>query len=117
MHGLRYEIAAEAGRLLRLLLVRLGAVPAGPGGAWRRSRRRGLLFRVGKAAGVAANLRHGFWKVWRRDVVWLSHGRGLVLGCQDGVDTVAANVTKRLWEIGDIVDVLKSWKLVPQRGA
>ncbi len=32
MHGLRYEVAAEAGRLLCVLLLRLDAMPAGSGG-------------------------------------------------------------------------------------
>ena len=38
---------------------------------------------------------------------WVSVGRGLVLGCEDGVHTMAADVTKRLWKIDDIVDVKK----------
>jgi hypothetical protein len=48
MHRLRYEIAAEAWRLLRVLFLRLNAVPTDPGGAFRQSRCRGLLSRVGK---------------------------------------------------------------------
>jgi hypothetical protein len=36
---------------------------------------------------------------------WVSRGRGLVLECEDGVHAMAANVTKRLWKIDDIVDV------------
>ena len=48
--------------MLRLLLVRLSALPPYPGGARRGSRRCGLLSRVGKAAAVAANSHHGFWK-------------------------------------------------------
>jgi len=27
---------------------------------------------------------------------------------------MAANVTKRLWEIGDIVDVLEAWEISPK---
>ena len=48
---------------------------------------------------------------------WVSVGRGLVLECEDGVHAMAANVTKRLWEIGDIVGVLESWEIAPQRAA
>jgi hypothetical protein len=33
VHGLRDPVAAEAGRLLRLLLLRLGSLPANTGGA------------------------------------------------------------------------------------
>jgi glutathione reductase (NADPH) len=33
VHGLRYHVAAEAGRLLRLLLLRLGSLPANTSGA------------------------------------------------------------------------------------
>jgi len=53
MHGLRYEIAAEARRLLRLLLLWFDTVPAGPGGAQWGSRR--ASFRMGNSAcnGVA----------------------------------------------------------------
>ena len=29
---------------------------------------------------------------------------------------MAANVTKRLWEIGDIVDVLEAWRIQPSGG-
>jgi hypothetical protein len=55
---LPYEIAAEARGLLRFLLVWLISLSADPSGAqWGRGRR-GLLSRVGKATGVAANLRH-----------------------------------------------------------
>jgi len=36
---------------------------------------------------------------------WVSVGRGLFLECEDGVHAMAANVTKRLWKIDDIVDV------------
>jgi hypothetical protein len=28
---------------------------------------------------------------------------------------MAANVTKRLWEIGDVVDVLEAWEREPRR--
>ncbi len=35
MHGLRRDAAAEAGRLLRVLFLRFGAVPADPGRAFR----------------------------------------------------------------------------------
>jgi len=37
MHGLRRDAPAQAERLLRLLLVRLGALPADPSGAFWRS--------------------------------------------------------------------------------
>ena len=50
-------------------------------------------------------------------MAWVSGGRGLVLECEDGVHAMAANVTKRLWEIGDIVGVLESWEIATQRAA
>src|SRR5262249_32039748 len=43
MHRLRHDATSETRRLLRVLLVRLGAVSADPGRAFRRNRRRFLL--------------------------------------------------------------------------
>ncbi len=46
MYRLRRDAAAEAGRLLRVLFLRLGSVPAGPGRAVGRDWRRFLLWRI-----------------------------------------------------------------------
>jgi hypothetical protein len=48
MHRLWRDAAAEAGRLLRVLFLRLGAVPADSGGAFGRDRRRLVLHGVAR---------------------------------------------------------------------
>jgi membrane protein len=54
LHLLRHAIAAQGWRLLRVLFLRLGAMPADPSGTLGRSRHRGLLPRV-KAIGFQKN--------------------------------------------------------------
>jgi len=55
---LRHAIAAQGRRLLRVLFLRLGAMPADPSGTFGRSRHRGLLPRLaatGFQNGIAAS--------------------------------------------------------------
>jgi hypothetical protein len=46
LHAVRRDAAAEAGRLLRVLFLRFGALSADPGRAVRRRERRRILLRL-----------------------------------------------------------------------